>query len=159
MKQALIKIGILVLVILLNISCKKYDEGPWISLRSKESRMSGEWRNISKFMVNGYDSTAYFTNYKTAYFNFNVDWSGQLGVHCDEIPTKPTISLKGKWNWENNKGDISIEFYDSYGDLIPPFSPFAIDNSCIWEIKKLKKKEFYLETTDNGVHYRLELTR
>lgn len=160
MKQYLLKIGILVIVIMINTSCKKYDEGPWISLRSKENRMDGVW-NINKYMVNGYDSTSYFNKYEEATFRFNIDWSGQLSIYCTDhhINPNPRMSLSSRWYWDNNKQDILIEIYDSNDGVEPPFSPLAVDNTCDWEIKKLKKKEFYLETTDNGIHYRLELKR
>jgi hypothetical protein len=154
MNNNLIKTGILVLIVLVTYSCKKYDEGPLISLRSKEKRMSGEW-DIQKFIVDGYDSTSFFNKYDNAHFIFNVDNEGRIIISCNDngANPKPIIVLNGNWKWLNNKNDISIQFNHSTND----FKPFLINNVSVWEIKKLTSKNFYLETNDNNIQYRLEL--
>ena len=52
------KILLLFITIVLLYGCKKYPDGPAISLLSKESRITGEW-DVEYFSVNGYDSTEY----------------------------------------------------------------------------------------------------
>ena len=45
----------------MNVSCKKYPDGPWLSLHSKEVRLCKSW-DVSYFSINGYDSTPYLKN-------------------------------------------------------------------------------------------------
>src|SRR5688572_21953831 len=49
-------------LLLVPVSCKKYPEGPLLSLRSKKARLTGEWM-LEKILRNGNDSTAYYKAY------------------------------------------------------------------------------------------------
>mgnify|MGYP002640353322 CR=1 FL=1 len=143
-------------------SCKKYDEGPFISLRSKEKRMSGEWK-VQKFLINDFDSTNCFNKYENAHFIFNLDRIGQSVIACSDFSAnpKPIIVLNGKWEWINNKNKININYTSSSGAEDNPFElcPFIINNSTDWEVKRLTKNEFYLEANCDGEFFRLELKR
>lgn len=162
MKKSIIILFISTLLMSFLGSCKKYDEGPWISLRSKEKRMSGEWE-VQKFLVNGYDSTNYFNKYDNAHFIFNPYNNGRLVLSCFDKSAnpKPIIVLNGKWEWISNKNKININYTSSSGAEDNPFElcPFIINNPTDWEIKRLTNSEFYLEANCDGEFFRLELKR
>jgi len=161
MKKIVLLISVLIITLTLG-SCKKYDEGPLISLRSKEKRMNGKWE-VQLFLINGYDSTNYFNKYDIADFFFNLDEYGQTDIACRDntADPKPIIVLTGKWEWINNMNAINIKYIISSGAEDNPFElcPFIINNSIDWEIKRLTKNEFYLETNCDGNLFRLELKR
>jgi hypothetical protein len=46
-----------------SLSCKKYEEGPWISFRSAYNRILGNWKVIS-YTVNGVDSMQYIYKHR-----------------------------------------------------------------------------------------------
>ena len=56
-KPFLITILALGLAVSLFESCQKYPDGPWISFRTKEERVSGTWY-LDHFYLNGSDATA-----------------------------------------------------------------------------------------------------
>jgi hypothetical protein len=160
MKNILIKIGTVLFIVLLLGSCKKYDEGPWISFRSKEKRIIGTWE-VQAFYVNGYDSTQFFRKYDSPNFYINKSYLNIL--LSDNYTENPKVSLHlgGDWDLENNNKDMKWSFYDPG---VPEeqwlnLGPFKVDYASIWEIKRLKMDEFFLETNFEGVLYRLELKR
>ena len=57
MKKHLITLA--ALLFLCAPACKKYDEGPALSLRSKKSRIANKWK-VDKLFKNGVDSTKYY---------------------------------------------------------------------------------------------------
>ena len=57
MKKGIKILASLILVISILTDCKKYDEGPLISLRTKKARLAGDWK-IEKILYDGGDSTA-----------------------------------------------------------------------------------------------------
>lgn len=160
MKKTLVLLLISTLLISLLGSCKKYEEGPWLSLRSKETRMNGEW-DITKFLINNIDSSHYFTKYDYSKVIFNRDNLSDFfwASYDNQSNPKEPILLYGKWNWKNDKEGITISINSSKGSIIPPFSLLELDQECYWEIKRLTNSEFYLETNCDGDLFRLELKR
>jgi hypothetical protein len=46
----------LILATILLVACKKYEEGPTLSLRSKTARVAGNW-TLESYTVDGQDQT------------------------------------------------------------------------------------------------------
>src|ERR1051326_8081433 len=58
MKKAIkITLGLAVMAMVEMTACSKYPEGPKLSLRSKTSRLAGDWK-LSKYLKNGTDITS-----------------------------------------------------------------------------------------------------
>jgi len=80
-------------------SCKKYEEGPALSLRSKKARVVNKWK-AEKVTENGKDVTA---DYKDITWEFKDDnkfvitVSGSGGL---------SITLNGTWEFNNDKTKI-----------------------------------------------------
>ena len=160
MKTYIFKVCTLLLLIVFLTSCKKYDEGPWISLNSKEKRLVGTWE-VEKFTVNGYDSTHYFRKYDSP--KFAIVESG-LFILLEDIltaPINPRKSLSGYWNFEDKKRELKWIFnnQDSQDETGIDIGPLSIDRTSFWEIKRLKMNELFIETNYDGSHYRIEFSR
>lgn len=150
----------LFLFILLFSSCKKYDEGPWISFYSKDKRLIGTWE-VEKFTVNGYDSSHYFRKYDSP--KFAIVESGLFISLSDVLtaPNNPRKGLSGYWNFEDKKKELKWIFNngDSQDETMIDMGPLGIDRTSFWEIKRLKMDELFLETNYDGGFYRIEFSR
>jgi len=160
MKTILLKIGTVLFILLLISSCKKYDEGPWISFRTKEKRIIGTWE-VNKFYVNGNDSSQFFLKYDSPIFSFEKSSIYISLADMHRPPENTTKYLDGYWDFIDNKKGISMSFetHGEQDDSNLEYGPFQGEKDSKWEIKKLKTEEFYLETDFENSHYRLELKR
>lgn len=116
-------------------SCKKYEEGPRLSFRSKKERVSNTWK-VDKYFENGVDETAEFKTKKINYVE--------------------TFTEDGVWSYsyihENGdyKADIGMWEFDKNSDKE------EIDRNAggsTWEelhILRLKEKEFWFWYMDSG---------
>ena len=150
----------LFLFILLFTSCKKYDEGPWISFNSKDKRLIGTWE-LEKFIVNGYDSTHYFRKYDSPIFA--IVESG-IYISLEDVltaPNNPRKGLSGYWSFEDKKRALRWVFTNqgNQEETWIDLGPFGIDRTSFWEIKRLKMDELFLETNYDGSFYRIEFSR
>lgn len=85
--------------------CKKYEDGPYISFKSKMKRLEGEWRLV---YLNGDDV---FSIPPKLYFKFEEDGTFTR-TEVDEIGT---VSFKGTWVWESHKEIIEVDLrYPGY---------------------------------------------
>lgn len=159
MKKTISILVISALLISLFGSCKKYDEGPLISFRSKEKRLMGTWQ-IEHYFVNGHDSSSYFTQYDSPLID--IDYNVFFMIE-DLYTLRPKKSkwIDADWSWDNNMNNIRMDFIEP-GHLEDEWlntGPFIIGETVSWEIKKLKLKELILETTYSNVVYRIEFGR
>lgn len=119
------------LVTVLNFqSCGKYEDGPAFSLRTKTSRIAGEWEVVrigsEVYPQNGYSIEFDFE--KDGDFTFTYSYDGY------------SYSYAGEWEFSSNKEEL---------DLI-------VDGSVeTFEIKRLTNKELWLED-DTNQEWRLE---
>ena len=122
--------------------CKKYPEGPWISFRTKETRLLGSWK-VQKYLIDGADLTAVkYPNLSanTCYFGFSHT-AQYAGDSCD--------SIDGKWSFDNNRTHLAISTKSlKTGSL---FLAEAIE----WEIMRLTNKELHLKTTFSSKEYEI----
>jgi hypothetical protein len=126
-KTTITIIGIIAMLIF--TECKKYQEGPLISFRSKKSRIEGKWK-YSKVLLNGVEKTSDLIN---AELEFGTD-----GTFCNKR-NMPGISnpqeSKGTWELANNDLCIDFTFVGVYGGT-------TVQR---WNILKLKKGELWLD--------------
>lgn len=111
-------------------SCGKYEDGPAFSLRSKTSRITGEWEVVQigsdVYPQNGYSIEFEFE--KDGDFTFTYSYDGY------------SYSYLGEWEFSSDKEEL---------DLI-------VDGSVeTFEIKRLTNKELWLED-DTNQEWKLE---
>ena len=108
-------------------SCGKYEDGPAFSLRSKTSRLVGEWEVVKmqgQNLPSGYEITMEFESDGDLTYSYSYSYYGY----------NYTYSFSGEWEWEDNKGSIEIDV-DGY----------KLD----FEILRLTKDELVMEDNNN----------
>jgi len=76
--------------------CKKYPEGPGMSLRSREERVANTWK-VDNYKVNGTDYTSLTTDYTETYSkegSYSFSWGSLNGT--------------GTWAFQNSDEQIRI---------------------------------------------------
>jgi hypothetical protein len=128
-------------VLLLTGSCKKYPDGPLLSLHTKKQRLGGIW-DVEYFSINGFDSTAYLKNqFFYGMYDFDVNHDSH---DCYYRSTSLGYSLYGGWDFLNNNKDLKIGFVidSSHKEQIGPYR----SENVIWEIRRLSEKQLWLKT-------------
>lgn len=110
-------------------ACKKYEDGPFISLRSKMSRVENTWR-VESYTVNGVDSTATLIN-----INYTETYEKSGAFSYASTAGKSS----GSWDFLLEKNDILRSGVLGQGAT-----------SKILHILKLKDKEFWYEVVDGA---------
>ena len=116
-------------------SCKKYEEGPRISLASKKGRVANVWK-LSKSFSDGVENTC-DANCQTARSNESLEFTKDGKVIEVEYNFAGTlVTTNGVWEFSDDKSELMIMMEGS---------------TDFWGIKiiKLKSKEMWLgsETT------------
>lgn len=140
-------------VIILLATCKKYPDGPLLSLYTKEHRVLGIW-DVEYFEVNGYDSTSFLKG-QPFYGKYRFEKNRDRSLFRYEANDQQ-YNLGGYWSFQNHKEEICITFeaYTALGN-IGPYRAAGI----IWKIRRLKEKELWLETSYAGKNYFLKFSQ
>ncbi len=121
--------NILCLIVLVSafvFSCKKYDEGPLISIASKETRVANVWKVTKAINLNGTDTTNAFYLHKWEFTNkFSVIFQINQQKYF------------GRWQFTQGKSNLEIVY-----DSLP---------TQTYLIKRLKEKEMILTNRANDV--------
>lgn len=139
-----IKNLILISAVMLIFTSCKYEEGPTVSLRSKEERLCNEWK-IDKKLTNGVENTLTEAELQTIVeFKKGGDYSITvpiLGVY---------VVFSGTWEFYDNKEKIII----TYEANVLGTNVMQKDTS---KILRLMEKELWLEGKDSTdiveIHY------
>lgn len=115
---------------ILLVSCKKYEDGPAISLMSKKARLAGIWQ-VDTYYLNGLDRTVQYRNvvsrdklviFQSGEFDYSEISSWLWGAN-----------YAGKWEFQENKEQLLLTPKDS------PVKPRTL------RILRLKNKSLWLE--------------
>jgi len=127
--------------------CKKYPEGPWISLRSKEKRLLGNWK-VQKYLIDGVDSTS------TKFPNLSSSVCVYSFAHYGQYVDDGCYSTGGKWGWGNKKESLIVGL--EFGSIL---TPFFLSTSTEWTILRLSNKDMHLKTTFSSMQYEIFLKK
>lgn len=138
------KVTLIILVGLISLTaCKKYDEGPSISLRSKENRLCQKWKL--------YD--AYWNGDPAEIKNTIIEFSKDGKYHSiSNVSFSTTVEENYNWQFINKKSDIEIYgtkyVYDAYYDSTS--QEYLVDSvltnfKTTYQIIKLTKKELWYD--------------
>lgn len=111
--------------------CKKYDDGPLISLRFKKARLVNTWK-IEKIIKNGQQQSLSNDN-KNSRYQFSKDGTFTLRN------TSTSVSYTGTWVFTDSKEKLKVIY--SMGKLSINYE---------YTILRLKKKELWLKQDDDG---------
>jgi hypothetical protein len=142
MKKILFYFCALMLFTTLFTSCR-YEEGPYISFLSPETRLVGYWE-VGKVLRNGeeYTETSDLAHQKGSYYSFYIERMLEVEAIKDNYLQK---SVTGAWDFQNHEKEI--------------YMMFTIQNkkySYTARIKRLTKYDLEYEYTDeNGDVWRM----
>ncbi len=129
----------IVLVLFTITSCKKYPDGPSLSLRSKKERLSNSWV-IQAVFVNEVDKTSDFT---TLYYkNFVLDVRKDGTYNSSYLYFNLLeYSEAGTWTWSGDKKQVYFN----------KITNGTSSGTHLFDILKLKEKECWImEKQSNG---------
>jgi len=128
--QTIIKLFLLAVIFSTAIlpACKKYEEGPMISFRTKKGRLENTWK-VEKWMLNGVEQNIAPYSGQTIQFTKEGNVTFAVGA----------FALTGTWKFINDKEDVEITFTGST----------APDDTI--HIIKLKNKELWERETSGGI--------
>ena len=147
---------ILFLIIIAGITegCQKYEEGPWLSLRSAEKRLYGNY-TLKQYTVNGVHSLSLF--YDSLGLNFEISYDDVNSLNIFKIDGKrkdghyyPVICT---WQLINNNKVLEIKTAYAYTGT----GPFGNNITPEWEILRLTNNEIKLRTYYNNKEYIINL--
>jgi len=113
-------------------SCKKYEDGPMISFRTRAERVANTWK-VDNYKVNGTDYTSLVSGYSETYTKgggYSYEW-GVLGG-------------SGTWKFQHNDEEIALTGVDNQND-----------HTLV--ILKLEEKEFWYYYLDGNDKYEFHL--
>jgi hypothetical protein len=152
---------ILFLIVLAAIveGCKKYPDGPWLSLRTAKGRLYGT-HTLTKYTVNGVDSLSLYEDSLSTSFNFYLGSYNGTEVCNMQGLRKDGLGSDLAWYWTLEDHNKSLLVTWAGGDL-PGFrctGPFGAGRCPEWQILKLYHDDIIMQTTYNGKQYLIELT-
>lgn len=141
------------LVLFFGFSCKKYEEGPLISLRSAENRVLGAYR-IQSYTINQQDAMSMYSDSLGEFFEFYLDrWNYIESFRIIGYSPNVIYSIAGG-TWELSDRNRMIRMNNQYG---PEYGPFGGEKLVDWTIIKLKDRNMKLATEYLGNIHEIEL--
>ena len=149
------KIGIVALlsVMLVFGACKKYEDGPALSLLTKKARITGTWKMV-EMTEDGIDiSGDESLMFDHATYTFNKDGTGSLDIEAYTMTGTgysidvPAMSIDVEWEFSDDKDAVKTRMkgidYETgeAGDW---------DDWTESDILRLTNKEFWTSDTDDG---------
>jgi hypothetical protein len=146
MKKLILIIG---LISVLFNSCKKYEDGPLISLRSPLNRLLGEWE-VYYFEIDGLDNTLNYQNDCKCNFRFHSEKHD--AIYFSFLNCKDNYTVGGRFNLNNES--LTIESGNAYNannltDSLNFIGPIKTWNTVVYDVKRLKNKDLWV-TCDEG---------
>ena len=108
------------------MGCKKYDDGPMFSLRSREERISNTWR-IDRAMTGSDDVTSAFDQYE---LRLTKDHDASLTATYTLFGTDFSFTTSGTWSFENKDEDLRLDFED--GDADETYQILRLKETELW---------------------------
>jgi hypothetical protein len=108
-------------LLLFFVSCKKYSEGPLLSLRSREARLINSWV-CAKVMVNNQESTPFYSKYSYA-INANNSYTENNGY---------TV-VNGTWALTSNDDSLIVTFNNN--QVLHRFKIMRLKNRSLWLVE------------------------
>ncbi len=136
-------------------ACKKYKEGPLISFRSVEKRITGTWQ-ITEFTGNGIDSLQYYNDSCGA--NVNIKKREVDSDEYDMLFKGGQKNIYGRFHFENFD-KIRVLFRSHENGNFRFMGPIISDIESYWEVLRLKKNELKISVDFNNISYKISFKR
>lgn len=120
-------------------SCKKYADGPAISLIPKKDRVANTWI-VEKALADSQDVTSDYDQYEIYLTN---DGDAQLTADYTVFGVTYTTATNGTWEFTNDESNIRFDYEDDSQD-------------AEYQILKLTEKEFWLRKVGEELELQLK---
>lgn len=124
---------LLAIVIIPSIeSCKKYPDGPMLSLRSRTERVSNTWK-VDNYKENGNDYTSLVSGYTETFTkdgNYSYSWGSLAGT--------------GTWAFQNHDAEIRITGVSNQSDYTLVILKLEEKQFWYYYMDGNDKKEFHM---------------
>ena len=139
-RKAFSRILIALSLLIIIGGCRKYEEGPNISLRTKKARIANNWRYESA-QVNGTEVSLdpYYAKQKHYFYR-----DGKYIQTIIDPVTLEAKNLQGTWVLYDKDRKITVTTKNFSGN---------IDSTNNYSILKLFEKQMWLRTTDNSKEF------
>jgi len=138
MKNILSLIAVLLVVSFFVTSCRKYEEGPNVSLRSKKARVTNNWR-IESAQLNGTEVSLDPLWAKQKHYMYK---DGKYIINVVNPITLEARNLQGNWVLYDHDTKIALTTKNFSGN---------IDSTNEFNILKLYNKQFWIRKIDNSL--------
>jgi len=140
MRKNILIIAALSFLVVGFISCKKYEEGPGLSFRSKTERLANAWR-IESVTVNGVEQAADPLYAKQKHYIYE---SGSYIINIIDPITLQAEDVQGQWTLYDKERKLAVNRINYNG---------VADSLEDYQILKLKEKSLWLRKLDNTIEY------
>jgi hypothetical protein len=143
MKRISIFVAICCILIVGFTACRKYEEGPNLSLRTAKARLAGNW-GYESALINGVDvsKNSYYASQKHYIFT-----NGDYRVTILDPISLEARTLQGTWKLydKNKRVALTTKQYNNQ----------FLDSTNDYTILKLYNKQLWLRSTDNNREFHL----
>lgn len=111
------KINLIILVLSLGIffnSCKKYEDGPTVSLKTKKMRLCRKW-NLIETTLDG--NTVLFGNYLYT-DDYEYKTNGKYIITGEDARKAKPSYLEGTWSFSDKKEKLSLSIYTNSSETL-----------------------------------------
>lgn len=127
-------------------SCKKYEDGPALSIHTKKGRVAGDWE-VEQYLQDGVDKTSdYRSIIASETFTYDKDGSYTSSATATTAFGGQTSTDNGTWAFIDNKEQITST------------SSAANSTADTMQILRLTNKEMWVKTVSGSpveeVHYK-----
>lgn len=133
---------ILLVVVVGFSSCRKYEEGPNISLRTKRARVTNNWK-LESALINGVERSLDPFYAKQKHYMYS---DGKYLVTIINPVTLEARNLQGTWKLFDDDKRIALTTRD---DIT------LKDSTNEYNILKLFNKQFWIRKTDNSEEFHM----
>lgn len=117
-------------------SCKKYEDGPFISFRTRKERVVNSWK-FSQALYNGLEVTngTIDTSINYSKSSIGFDDAGRFSLYLVQKDSG-SLQQNGNWFFQKKDEELLLEFDNG--------------SSIVWEILKLKEQELHIRQELDG---------
>ncbi|HOY31777.1 MAG TPA: hypothetical protein PKW80_07850 [Bacteroidales bacterium] len=139
-------------------SCNKYEDGPAVSLRSAEKRLTGKWEVTDILFDEKNISTGFFSSHLELYpFSIYSDWGGDYFISISHTDGNLIANSDLILNEKKDKitfAMLPLAPYESISTDIFCTVP-VLSKSTEWKILRLKNDELWISTDFSAGNYEL----
>lgn len=125
----------LILILFIQTSCSKFDEGPLISLQSVKSRLCRDWK--TEYVINISTGIKHSADYQNWLFTPEKDGTFNNKIIYNQIQQ----TYSGTWEIIGSN-QLKLEYSAESGNI-----------SEFFTIIRLTKKELWVQDLDQEIHY------